>query len=75
MIRREGPPSLWLWETYMTQARSDGNVPQKYRSLLRRLQRGRWARAELEWLQRHHPDLPPLVASVVREKLAQLGKG
>jgi hypothetical protein len=52
----------------------DVKVPARYRPLLRRLQRGTYTRAELEWLQRHHPDLPPLVAAVVREKLAQLGK-
>jgi hypothetical protein len=44
-------------------------VPRRYRSLLHRLQRGRWTRGELRWLQRHHPDLPPIVAAVVRQKL------
>jgi hypothetical protein len=52
----------------------DVQCPPRYRPLLRRLQRGQWSRADLEWLQRHHPDLPPLVDAVVREKLAQLGK-
>ena len=44
-------------------------VPRRYRSLLRKLQRGRWTRQELRWVQRQHPDLPPLVAAVVRQKL------
>jgi hypothetical protein len=48
-------------------------VPTRYRPLLRRLQRGTYMRAELEWILRQHPDLPPLVAAVVREKLAQVG--
>jgi hypothetical protein len=52
----------------------DVKVPARYRPLLRQLQRGTWAKVELEWLQRHHPDLPALVAAVVREKLAQLWK-
>jgi hypothetical protein len=29
-------------------------VPRRYRSLLHKLQRGRWTRPELRWLQRHH---------------------
>jgi hypothetical protein len=52
----------------------DVKVPARYRSLLRRLQRGTWARADLEWVLRTHPQLPPIVAAVVRQKLAQLGK-
>ena len=52
----------------------DVKVPARYRPLLRRLQRGHWHRAELEWLLRTHPKLPPLVAAVVRQKLAQLRK-
>ena len=52
----------------------DVNVPPRYRPLLRRLQRGTWARADLEWILKTHTDLPPLVAAVVRQKLAQLGK-
>jgi hypothetical protein len=47
-------------------------VPEKYRPLLRRLQRGTWTRTELEWLLRQHPDLPAIVAAVIREKLAGL---
>ena len=47
-------------------------VPEKYRPLLRRLQRGTWTAAELEWLVRQHPDLPPVVAGLIREKLAGL---
>jgi hypothetical protein len=50
-------------------------VPARYRPLLRRLQRGTYTRAELEWLLRTHPQLPLLVASVVREKLAQVNNG
>jgi hypothetical protein len=53
-------------------AYEDVKVPARYRALLRRLQRGAYTRAELEWLQRHHPDLPPIVAAVVRAKLAEL---
>jgi hypothetical protein len=45
-------------------------IPEKYRALLRRLQRGTWTLAELQWLLRQHPDLPPVVAAVVRQKLA-----
>ncbi len=52
----------------------DVQVPARYRPLLRRLQRGTWAQADLEWVLRTHPQLPPLVAAVVRAKLAQLGK-
>jgi hypothetical protein len=52
----------------------DVQVPARYRPLLRRLQRGTWNRYELEWLLRTHPKLPPLVAAVVRQKLAQVGK-
>jgi hypothetical protein len=47
-------------------------VPEKYRPLLRRLQRGTWTRTELEWLLRQHPDLPLVVAAVVKQKLAEL---
>jgi hypothetical protein len=50
-------------------------VPEKYRSLLRRLQRGTWTRDELEWLQHQHPDLPPLIKGLIREKLASLKHG
>ena len=50
----------------------DVKVPARYRPLLRRLQRGHWHRAELEWLLRTHRDLPPIVATVIREKLAQI---
>ena len=53
----------------------DVQVPARYRPLLRRLQRGTWARADLEWILRTHKDLPPIVAAVVRQKLAQVGKG
>ena len=52
----------------------DVQVPARYRPLLRRLQRGTWARADLEWILRTHKDLPPTVPAVVRQKLAQLGK-
>jgi hypothetical protein len=51
----------------------DVKVPARYRPLLRRLQRGTYTRAELEWILRTHPKLPPLAAAVVREKLAQVG--
>ena len=53
---------------------NDVKVPAYYRPLLRRLQRGTWGRADLEWILRTHTDLPPIVAAVVREKLTQLGK-
>jgi hypothetical protein len=49
-------------------------VPARYHPLLRRLQRGTWDRYELEWLLRAHRELPPLIAAVVRQKLAQLGE-
>jgi hypothetical protein len=52
----------------------DVKVPARYRPLLRRLQRGTWAKADLEWILRTHRELPPLVAAVVRQKLAQIGK-
>jgi hypothetical protein len=52
----------------------DVKVPARYRPLLRRLQRGTYTRDELAWILRTHPQLPPLVAAVVRQKLAQLGK-
>jgi hypothetical protein len=48
----------------------DVKVPTRYRPLLRRLQRGIWSREALEWLLRTHRDLPPIVAAVIREKLA-----
>jgi hypothetical protein len=44
-------------------------VPRRYRALLRKLQRGRWARQELYWVQRQHADLPLIVAAVIRQKL------
>jgi hypothetical protein len=51
-------------------------IPRRYQLLLQQLQRGRWTRAELRWIQRQHPELPPLVAAVGRQKLAALqGKG
>jgi hypothetical protein len=53
----------------------DVKVPARYRLLLRQLQRGHWTRESLEWLLRTHRDLPPIVAAVVRQKLAQVGKG
>jgi RNase P/RNase MRP subunit p30 len=49
-------------------------VPARYRPLLRRVQRGTWQQSELAWLLRMHRDLPTVVATVIREKLAQLGK-
>jgi hypothetical protein len=52
----------------------DVKVPARYRPLLRRLQRGTYTRAELEWLLRTHRPLPPLIAAVVREKLAALSQ-
>jgi hypothetical protein len=52
----------------------DVKVPARYRPLLRRLQRGTWAKADLEWILRTHPQLPPIIAGVVRAKLAQVGK-
>jgi hypothetical protein len=52
----------------------DVKVPARYRPLLRRLQRGTYTRRELEWILRAHPQLPPLVAAVVRQKLAQVGE-
>jgi hypothetical protein len=50
-------------------------VAERDRPLLRRLQRGTWRVDELHWLLRQHPDLPPIVAAVVREKLAALAVG
>jgi hypothetical protein len=55
-------------------AYDDVKVPARYRPLRRRLPQGGWSRSELEWLLRTHPQLPPIVAAVVREKLAQLRK-
>jgi hypothetical protein len=52
----------------------DVKAPARYRPLLRRLQRGTYTRDELAWILRTHRELPPIVAAVVREKLAQLGK-
>jgi hypothetical protein len=52
----------------------DVKVPARYRPLLRRLPRGTFTRAELEWVLKTHHDLPPLVAAVVREKLAALSR-
>ena len=46
-------------------------VPRRYRSLLRKLQRSRWTRPELRWVQRHHADLPPIVRAMIRQKLRQ----
>ena len=42
-------------------------VPRRYRALLRKLQRGRWTRQELHWVQRHHGKLPSIVAAVIRQ--------
>jgi hypothetical protein len=50
-------------------------VPEKYRPLLRRLQRGTWRVDELQWLLRQHPDLPAVVAAVIREKLDHSRQG
>ncbi len=55
-------------------AYDDVKVPPRYRPLLRRLQWGIWSREALKWLLRTHPQLPPIVAAVVREKRVQLGK-
>jgi hypothetical protein len=55
-------------------AYEDVKAPARYRALLRRLQRGTYTRDELTWILRTLPQLPPLVATVVREKVAQLGK-
>jgi hypothetical protein len=52
----------------------DVKVPARYRPLLRRLQRGQWRRADLEWILHTRRALPPSVTAVVREKRAQLGK-
>jgi hypothetical protein len=53
----------------------DVKIPARYRALLRRLQRGHWTRESLEWILRTHPQLPPLIAAVVRQKLAQVNNG
>ena len=50
----------------------DLRLPAKWKPLMRRLQRGQWTRAELRWLLIHHKDLPELMASEVRGKLAAL---
>jgi hypothetical protein len=55
-------------------AYDDAKVPARYRALLRRLQRGQWTRESLEWVLRQHPQLPPVIAAVVRAKLVQVGK-
>jgi hypothetical protein len=47
-------------------------VPEKYHPLLRRLQRGTWRVDELQWLLRQHPNLPPIIEGLVRQKLAEL---
>jgi hypothetical protein len=47
-------------------------VPRRYRSLLRKLQRGRWSMEELHWLRRQHRQLPPIVDAVIRQKLSEL---
>ena len=47
-------------------------IPETYRPLLRRLQRGTWTQDQLEWVLRQHADLPPTVAALVREKRATL---
>jgi hypothetical protein len=52
----------------------DVKVPARYRPLLRRLQRGTYTRDELTWILRTHPQLPAIVAAVVREKLTAVGK-
>ena len=44
-------------------------VPRRYRGLLRKLEHHHWSRHELWWVLRAHPQLPPLVAAVVRQKL------
>jgi hypothetical protein len=56
-------------------AYDDVKVPARYRPLRRRLQRGLWSRETLEWLLRTHRDLPPIVAAVARQKLAEVGHG
>jgi hypothetical protein len=59
----------------MSAHRSDDvKVPARYRPLLRRLQRGVWSQASLEWLLRTHLQLPPIIMAVVREKLAALSQ-
>jgi hypothetical protein len=45
-------------------------ISEKYRPLLRRLQRGTWTVEELTWLLRQHRDLPAIIEGLVREKLA-----
>lgn len=50
----------------------DHTVPRRYRSLLRKLQRGRWTRAELPWVQRYHADLPSIVTAVIRQKIVEV---
>ena len=49
-------------------------VPEKYRPLLRRLQRGTWRVDELQWLLRQHRDLPPILEGVIQAKLGELPK-
>jgi hypothetical protein len=44
-------------------------VQRRYRALLQKLQRGRWTRPELQWVRRYHPNLPAIVAAVIRQKL------
>jgi hypothetical protein len=47
----------------------DHEVPRRYRGLLRELEHHHWSRAELRWMLRAHPQLPPLVKAVVWQKL------
>jgi hypothetical protein len=48
-------------------------VPRRYRSLLRKLQRGRWTRPELRWVLRHHDTLPPIVRVVIWQQIRRQG--
>jgi hypothetical protein len=50
-------------------------LPEKYRFLLRRLQRGTWTAPALQWLLRQHHDLPPIIEGLIRGKLAELQRG
>ncbi len=47
-------------------------VPEKFRPLLRRLQRGTWTAQELQWLLRQHPDLPAIIEGLIKQKLSEL---
>jgi hypothetical protein len=47
-------------------------LPERYRSLYRKLERGTWTASELVWLLESDPNLPYLIKWTINQKMLRL---